>query len=337
MIRAPRPRFLAGLALAAALAAAAAAPRLLAQQAPAAAKPLYTNAIVAAVNDELITLQDVDAQIRPQTIRELARQYQGEALERQLQELRRKVVRTLVENELLYADFKAKGYKVPQELVQRRLDSILVAEAGGNREQFEKSLFERGQTFPEFEEKVRKLVAVDLLVDELIRRPVRISPKEVQAYYDAHATEFAKPRRLRLAMLFLKTDGKHAGDLAAIRAQIGKLLAEKADFAWLVKQFSEGPNPEAGGDLGWVTPGDLQPEMAAAVASLAQGQVSGPVQGKDGIAFLKVVEQEAAAAATLTPELAQRIENRLKLEQEKRRFEEYLGQIRPDHRVQIFE
>jgi peptidyl-prolyl cis-trans isomerase SurA len=55
-----------------------------------------------------------------------------------------------------------------------------------------------------------------------------------------------------------------------------------APFAAVAQQFSSAPSSVAGGDLGWMSAGEMRPEMEAVVASLQPGQVSTPIPAPGG-------------------------------------------------------
>jgi len=73
------------------------------------------------------------------------------------------------------------------------------------------------------------------------------------------------------------------------------------DFAALARANSEDPGSAAqGGDLGWVSPGQLVPPFEEAMARLSPGEVSEPVQTNFGWHLIQVLErrlQEAAGEA----------------------------------------
>jgi peptidyl-prolyl cis-trans isomerase SurA len=72
---------------------------------------------------------------------------------------------------------------------------------------------------------------------------------------------------------------------------IKERLENKADFAQLARQFSEDASNAKGGDLGWLSPGDVVPEFERAMNALQPGQISGPVQTPFGWHLIQVLER----------------------------------------------
>jgi peptidyl-prolyl cis-trans isomerase SurA len=72
-------------------------------------------------------------------------------------------------------------------------------------------------------------------------------------------------------------------------------LKERLDhggkFEELAKLHSEDASAPTGGDLGWVSPGDTDPEFEQAMSALKPGEISEPVQSPFGWHLIQVVER----------------------------------------------
>ncbi|SEI74723.1 peptidyl-prolyl cis-trans isomerase SurA [Allopseudospirillum japonicum] len=126
-------------------------------------------------------------------------------------------------------------------------------------------------------------------------------------------------------------------DEAASRALLLKLrerVLAGEDFAVLAREYSEDTgSKQAGGDLGWVNPGQLVPPFEQAMDTLKAGEVSFLVRTRFGWHLLEVLERRKA---DMTEELAQQ-EARQALY--KREFEEevdeWLREIRSRTYVEV--
>ena len=63
------------------------------------------------------------------------------------------------------------------------------------------------------------------------------------------------------------------------------------DFADLARQFSQDGSAQAGGDLGWASPGQFVPEFEEVMARLRPGQVSEPLVSRFGVHLIQVMER----------------------------------------------
>lgn len=65
-----------------------------------------------------------------------------------------------------------------------------------------------------------------------------------------------------------------------------------ADFAKLAKEFSDDPGSgTSGGELGWVSPGDMVPEFESVMASTPTGEYSRPLRSQFGWHILEINER----------------------------------------------
>ncbi len=77
--------------------------------------------------------------------------------------------------------------------------------------------------------------------------------------------------------------------------QIYERLKAGADFAELAREYSDDPGSGAsGGDLGWVSPGDMVPEFEQAMDATPTGELSTPVRSQFGWHVLQVTDRREA-------------------------------------------
>jgi parvulin-like peptidyl-prolyl isomerase len=138
----------------------------------------------------------------------------------------------------------------------------------------------------------------DLVKQEVLRREVysriAVETQEIQAYYQEHRAEFRMPSRFRMRELVLpKGDTPEAQqDTQTKLATIREELAKGTPFEKLVEQYSSSPSRSTGGDLGWLDPGMLRPDLESAVLALRKDQVSAPVSAGSDIYLVQLTEAE---------------------------------------------
>ncbi|NHZ69953.1 MAG: molecular chaperone SurA [Thermotogales bacterium] len=75
-------------------------------------------------------------------------------------------------------------------------------------------------------------------------------------------------------------------------AQLRERIAQGEDFAVLARAHSQDPGSGSnGGDLGWVTPGQMVPEFEQAMDELAPGETSEPIKSRFGWHLIQVQER----------------------------------------------
>jgi len=119
--------------------------------------------------------------------------------------------------------------------------------------------------------------------------------------------------------------------LAQMRERV--LLGE--DFATLARAHSEDPGSAAsGGDLGWVSPGQMVPEFQKAMDALKIGEISQPVQSSFGWHLIQVLERRDRDVSQERLRAAAR--QQIHARKANERFEQWLRQLRDEAYVEIF-
>src|SRR5437016_349377 len=134
---------------------------------------------------------------------------------------------------------------------------------------------------------------------------------EVEKYYTDHAKEFETPQQVHAAHVLVpvpQTGGSEAEDNARTKV-VDVIRRAKAgeDFARLAAEISEDPGSKSkGGDLGWISKGEMVPAFEAVAFTLRRGEISPePVRSPFGFHAIKVFESRAAGKKPLQAVAAQ--------------------------------
>jgi peptidyl-prolyl cis-trans isomerase D len=132
---------------------------------------------------------------------------------------------------------------------------------------------------------------------------IQVSDAQIQDYYNIHKDDFRKPERVRARHILLSTANKPKDEVPKIKAQAEALLKQiKAggDFAELAKKNSQDPSSAVkGGDLDWVSRGQMVKPFEDAVFSLKPNEISDLVTTEYGFHIIQVQERQPAHLQTL--------------------------------------
>jgi peptidyl-prolyl cis-trans isomerase D len=132
---------------------------------------------------------------------------------------------------------------------------------------------------------------------------IQIPDSQVQAYYAAHKDEYRTPARVHARHILLSTTNKPKDEVPKIKAQAEDLLKQiKAggNFAELAKKYSQDPgSAQKGGDLGWVSRGQMVKNFEDTVFALKDNQISDVVTTEYGFHIIQVLEHQPAHLQTL--------------------------------------
>jgi parvulin-like peptidyl-prolyl isomerase len=149
----------------------------------------------------------------------------------------------------------------------------------------------------------------DMKFAQAVLRPrVTITEEELRDAW-RRATKDS-PARVHVQAIFLAWPKQ--ADEAQRREVIARAEALRAqartgeDFAALARKHDEGPFGAQGGEMGTFGPGELLPDLDAAVRGVQAGEVATPVATERGVFLLRVQERVAPAGGdydTLKPRL----------------------------------
>jgi peptidyl-prolyl cis-trans isomerase SurA len=246
--------------------------------------------IAAVVNDDVISLFDVNARIHLL----LLTINQPESPEA-YRSLYPQVLRTLIDEHLELQEAKAKGIDVTDSEVDQA-----VAEIEANNRMPAGGLFTllAQNRIPKetMISQLRSRLAWQRTVARRLRLTYQVTAEQIDEALVQIKADQGKPEYL-LAEIFLGIDNP---DLEPdVRANAQRMVTEVkqgADFAALARQFSESATSAAGGDLGWVQLNQLDPEIGAAVDTMQIGSISAPIRTVTGYHVLWLRERRTNAA-----------------------------------------
>ncbi|HLK22957.1 MAG TPA: peptidylprolyl isomerase [Bryobacteraceae bacterium] len=176
-----------------------------------------------------------------------------------------------------------------------------------------KSYFERNKAFfPSAETRqVELLVADPVKVGESIQIP----DSQILSYYNSNKDQFRTKERVKARHILISVLNKPKDEIPKLKAKAEDILKQvKAggDFAKLAEQNSDDKtNASKGGDLGWVSRGQMVPEFEKATFALNKGQTSDVVTTNYGFHIVQVLDKEEARLRPLA-EVKNEIANAIK-------------------------
>jgi len=185
---------------------------------------------------------------------------------------------------------------------------------------------------PEFQRQIRKMLIGKLREQELnLRlRDVEVTEGEITAEYEQHLEEHARPAKIRLAMLYLKTAPKMGEEkVAELRDQlelareniskgssaVGRGVASKGFGSLAISNSEDQASRYRGGDIGWLDIGRFdyrwpQEVLSAGYALKDHGDFSGVIETPTGLYVVMKVDSREKVMTPLA-DVEKGIKNRL--------------------------
>jgi len=140
--------------------------------------------------------------------------------------------------------------------------------------------------------------------------------------------------QLRVRQIFLEFNQNSNPEFMRLRlTEVANRLYNGDDFATLAELYSEdAPSRIKGGDLGWISPGDLGSNVESILIRLPQGQVSQPIQFGNGISIFEVTDKRQQSAGNLFEKNAAR--EQLHVRKAEKLYQDWLQGLRDTAYVQ---
>ena len=164
------------------------------------------------------------------------------------------------------------------------------------------------------------------LIGDLTADAPQPTDADIQAYYDQHLNDFRSRERVKVRQILV-----HDEDLA--NTIQGKLRKGSA-FEELSAEHSLAPNAKKGGEIGFVSRGELPKMFEDEIFALKPGTVSGVIRTDSSFHIFKVDEHRPPGTLDL-PTATPVIRERLKEEAVRQRMAELVGKARTDMQIAV--
>jgi len=245
--------------------------------------------IVVIVNDEIITQGELD-KLLSGVYRRNSMKYTDAELALKMDEARRNLLGTLIQDRLLLSEAKRRNIEVEPKEVQERLNEA--RQRFSSEEEFEAALVHDNLTLSELEKSYKERIMRDKVIDMQTRGRISVSPKEVVDFYNDNKEGFTEGEKIRLYSILIRTSDERPKEKSLELAKtILSRLEEGGDFTSLATEYSNGPYASAGGDMGWVRQGELMAKINDVVFNLNDNEISGILETRLGFHIFKVKEK----------------------------------------------
>jgi peptidyl-prolyl cis-trans isomerase SurA len=247
--------------------------------------------IAAVVNDKIISVRDLTARTQlvvsvsklpntPEAHRRLWPQVLRALIDEQLQ---------LQEAERLSIDVTDRDLQVGKGLMENRFRI--------RKGTFDQFLSASGIDSASALQQIRASVAWSKLVNRRFANLTEVSEEEIDEVIEQFQRNLGKPQFFVAEILLPVDDATNEADT---RQQAERLLAEirrGGNFNAIAQQFSSSASAARGGEIGWVSPGQIAPELEEVLDQLKPGDVSDPIRTLLGYHIIKLVNRRILSAS----------------------------------------
>ncbi|WP_420404071.1 peptidylprolyl isomerase [Nisaea sp.] len=240
--------------------------------------------IAAIVNDDIITVRDLDARVRMVIV--------SSNLPRNAQTYQRvwpQVLRGLIDEQLKLQEAERLSVEVTEDDINRAkrgMEQRNKMPAGS----FDRSLAQEGIPLETVVRQIRADIAWAKLVRRRFQSTVEVTTDEIDDALDRLERNKGAPQ-YRLREIVLDFDDP-AVDAEEVAKRLVQQLRSGAQFDALAREFSQGATAATGGDIGWTTKDQLNPEVAELVDEMKPGDISDPIKTIFGYQIIQLSDRQ---------------------------------------------
>lgn len=221
---------------------------------------------------------------------------------------------------------QTKAFLASPEGINRLKDELIKREV--LYEEAKKKELAKSEEFKRRLEEFKKITLINMLLEQELKNIQQVTEKDAKDYYEKNKDQFIKPTEVRLSQIVVKSED----DAKKVYERVDK----GEDFAKIAKELSKDDRTKAsGGDMGFFKKGQLESQIENLAFSLKKGQVSMPVNRKDGLYIFKVTDVKGTPIEF--EQIKQQLIEQLKAKKQQDWFNSYIEDLKKKHKVEINE
>ncbi|MBP7274626.1 MAG: peptidylprolyl isomerase [Kiritimatiellae bacterium] len=305
------------------------------------AESIPLDGFAATVNDRVITIGEVFAEAS-----RMDRLALEEAVDRTEQELRlrenyRQALKRLLEQALLIEEVQRRQeakpeFVFPETLVENQIQSTIHEQFDDRRDLFIQALAEDGMTLDDFRIRIRDRIGVSQLMRDEVYSRMLLPLSRVREEYARRRTQYTQPEEVRVRVIMLQR-GATESETEIKREQAHRAhqrLVGGESFESVARAVSQGYGADAGGDMGWRKPGELNAQIRDALKGMDMGQFSDVLESPDGFHIVQLAGRREESIRTFES-VRDELEKELKEQEEDRLRRELITRLRVRHFVRV--
>ncbi len=290
--------------------------------------------LAASVNGESVTVRDVFMGV-PDQLRLLARkeEMRGKSREETFKAAYEASLQESIDRKLIVQAYWAAEQRVPQNLMDQAVSGIIETRYGGDAAALQEDLAKSRMTYEDWRKMIEEQTIIRSMRQTFVGANIHISPNAIASEYASRKQDLKVPEKAHVFMLALPADETFATNYAKFKERLGS----GETFSAIAKDVSVDALADAGGDYGWIVPGEvLAKPLADAVAALKDGGISEPVElaGKNYIVSRAGTQPEKEVSLR---EAQAGIERELYNKEAERIYGSWMSRLRNGARIRTYD
>jgi peptidyl-prolyl cis-trans isomerase SurA len=257
--------------------------------------------VVATVNNEAIFLSDLRKRAVPFLPQVAEASTETERMAR-LKELYEELLTFLVDEQLIRQLASSGGIRATDADVDNAIENLRL-QNNMTEEEFNEALASQGLSQGQYRQDLKRQLIRLKVMNERVRSRVNVTEEQVRSRYEQRARAEGSELRFHVSHVVVPVaEGASAIQVAAKRQEAETLRASLTP-----ENFNARAPQLGGGDLGWLTQGDLPEELERALLPLNAGEIGSPVRGSSGFHIFFLQDRQVGAGFPSYDEMRQEL------------------------------
>ena len=291
---------------------------------------------MAVVNDEIITLYDLDKEFEPYARNIKSLGYSEEKQAKLLQKFRSDLLNKLIDSTLADEEIKRNKIDVTEEEINLAIERIKVSRSLTD-DSLRAALSQEGLTMDEYRKELKAQLLRSKLVNLEVKSKIVITQESIKAYYDEHADKYAGEKKIHLWNIYIPVSDESQRQAALKNMEtIKSKLDQGMRFETLAKEEFIASFGAVGGDLGLFLTKELSDTIKAAIKNLKAGEYT-PILNTGQVYQILYIENIIQAHSKSFEEVRSEIEETLYREFVDNKYQEWLENLRSRSHIEIIQ
>ncbi|UCD31908.1 MAG: SurA N-terminal domain-containing protein [Desulfobacterales bacterium] len=293
--------------------------------------------IVAVVNDDIITLFDLNHLLKPYVEKIEQANYPEDTAQEMLYKVRENALNRLIEKKLTDQEIKRTKMTIGEKEIDDRIEQIKKTNFYTD-EGLRKELEKDGLSMEEYRQQIKDQILRIKLINYEVKSKIVITTEDIKSYYENHQSKYAGKEKYHLRNIIMKVPPfADNDDKLEIKSKMDAVLARLnagESFETLAMIYSESSLAAEGGDLGLFDLDSLSPQLKAAINGMQAGEFT-PVIDTDLGYQIFLVQDVVKTQGKSLEDASSEIEKILFTEVINKKFETWVDDLRKQAHIKI--
>lgn len=159
-----------------------------------------------------------------------------------------------------------------------------------------------------------------------LRERTAVTEEEIEEYFRAHEREYMYEYRVSHILVNTLEEAEEVKELLKTRS-----------FLWVANRYSVDPVAKRGGDLGYLTKGNMIPEFENVIFDMKPGELSGIVKSDFGYHIIKLIGSRESLVKVDLVDVREQIMNMLLVEKWERSYRDFIDSLKVLTDIEYYE